>query len=159
MKQKNIINVKNIKNVKKDTKNMKKTKKDTEILKNFTKEEEIDKEMQEMLVFCENLENYEINDDLKNLVGYYFLFSDKRIEHLEDLQKSFGLQNNKKRLTDIVKYLDAYTLGEQQHSIEEDFSNKISLLLDLLYSVRIILRNFHISNFVKPDVLDTINEN
>ena len=106
-----------------------------------------DEQLQTILIFCENMHTYKIDKDLEDLVGYYYYFVDEKIKYLEDIQASFGLANNTKRLTDIAKYLDAFTLGEQQHNTMNDFSIKISSLLDLLYSIKIILTEFYVSTF------------
>jgi len=113
----------------------------------YKNEESDDKLLQNILIFCENITEHEINKDLEDLIGYYVYFCDKKINYLEDLQHSFELPNNKKRFEDISKYLDGFTLGESQHNSMSDFGIKISSLLDLLYSVELLLKNFYNFNF------------
>jgi hypothetical protein len=124
---------------------------------NYDIENAEDQQLQTILIFCENIHSYSIDKDLEDLIGYYFYFTDEKIKYLEDIQKSFGLANNTKRLTDIAKYLDAFTIGETQHTPMNDFSLKISSLLDLLYSVKIILSEFYTLKFVNNEHLEPNN--
>jgi hypothetical protein len=112
---------------------------------NYEKELSEDKQLQEMLLFCENKDSYAIDDELKNMIGYYFYFCEEKINYLENLQESFGLSNNQERLTDIIKYLDGFTVQESQHKPLNDFAVKISSLLDLLYIIKIDLKDFYMS--------------
>lgn len=117
----------------------------------YSVEEADDEQIQTILIFCENIKTYEKSDDLKNLIGYYFHFCDEKVNYLEDLQKSFGLKNNKKRFTDIIKYLDEFTTNEKQHTSLVDFGIKISALLDILYSIKIMLRDYYELTFTNLD--------
>jgi len=132
---------------------------DEDIKLTYEKENTEDKELENILVFCENINSFTDEDfkdkEFEDIIGYYYYFVEEKIKYLEDIQKSFSLKNNNKRLTDIAKYLDTFTIGEIQHNTMDDFGIKISSLLDLLYSVEIILREFYRTNFTNTS--DTNN--
>jgi len=110
-----------------------------------------DKKLQDMLIFTETINEYKLDDNLKFKTLYNLNFCLEKIDYLENLQKLFNLKNNTKRLTDISKYLDEITIEGKLHTTQDDFASKVSLLLDLLYSTSMILRDFYELHFKEID--------
>jgi len=113
---------------------------------NYSKEEDEDLLFEQILIM---VEDYEINGDKfdenykKIDVEYAITFVQEKIEYLQGLQDSFGLNNVIDRFKDISKYLDALTVETPQHNIYGDFETKVSYTLDLLSNTHILLVNLY----------------
>ena len=106
----------------------------------YSDEMDDDKLFQNILELVEYLSNTEDSfkdidiseDDLYMALG----FINEKILYIEDLQEVFNMNNSKYRFKNISKYLDMLTVETNINNTFDDFSNKISLTLDLLYSTR-----------------------
>jgi len=106
----------------------------------YSDEMDDDKLFQNILELVEYLSNTEDSfkdidiseDDLYMALG----FINEKILYIEGLQEVFNMNNSKYRFKNISKYLDMLTVETNINNTFDDFSNKISLTLDLLYSTR-----------------------
>ncbi len=82
---------------------------------------------QKILSISENIDEYDA-DMIRGSLGFIY----EKIEHLENIQVSFNLENCGTRFKEINSHLDFKTIETEKPS---NFGFTVSVMLDLLYSL------------------------